>query len=80
MCLGVPMRVVEVGAFRARCEARGVERDVILSMLPEPVAQDDYVLVHLGFAVQKLDREQAEQAWSFLDELMADGPAEAPDA
>ena len=72
MCLGIPMRVVEIDGFMARCEAKGVERDVSLFMLQhEEVAADDYVVVHVGYAIQKVTREEARSAWEVYDEMLA---------
>ena len=60
MCLGIPMQICEIDGYTARCEAKGVERDVSLFMLQhEPVAVNDFVVVHLGHAVQKVDAEAA---------------------
>jgi len=55
MSLGVPMRIKEIDGYNARCEAKGVEREVSLFMMQhEPLAIGDYVLVHVGYAVQKI--------------------------
>ena len=72
MCLGIPMRIVEIDGFMARCEAKGVERDVSLFMLQdEAVAADDYVVVHVGYAIQKVSAEEARSAWEIYDEMLA---------
>lgn len=72
MCLAVPMRVIEVNGVVARCEARGVERDVGLLLLSaEDVAPGEYIAVHLGQAMHKLSVEQAEAAWALYDEMLA---------
>ncbi len=72
MCLGIPMRVVEIDGFMARCEAKGVERDVSLFMLQdETIAADDYVVVHVGYAIQKVTAEEARSAWEVYDEMLA---------
>ncbi len=72
MCLGIPMRVVEIDGFLARCEAKGVERDVSLFMLQhEAVALDDYVVVHVGYAIQRVTEAEAMSAWELYDELLA---------
>ena len=68
MCLGVPMQVVEVNGFVARCEAKGVEREVSLFMLQdEPVDVGDYVMVHVGYALQKMTEQEARSAWEIYD-------------
>ena len=71
MCLGIPMQVKEIEGFMARCEANGVEREVSLFMLPENAVQSgDYVLVHVGYAIQKMTAEDARSAWELYDEML----------
>lgn len=72
MCLGIPMKVMEINDFNARCEAKGVERDVSLFMLQhEPVAVGDFVVVHVGYAIQKVTPAEARTAWEIYDEMLA---------
>jgi len=72
MCLGVPMRIVELDGFTARCEARGIERTVSLFLLQhEILAVDDMVMVHVGNAIQKMSQEEAQSAWQLYDEMLA---------
>lgn len=70
MCLAVPMRVDGIEGFIARCSAKGVERDVSLFLIQdEPVAVGDHVLVHIGYAIQKITAEEAGSTWALFDEL-----------
>ena len=70
MCLGVPMRIVERDGFIARCEAKGIERSVNLFLLQhEDVGPGDHVMVHVGYAIQKMSLEEAESAWALYDEM-----------
>jgi len=72
MCLGIPMRVVGIDGFIAHCEAKGVARDVSLFLLQhEPVAAGDYVMVHVGYAIQRMTEEDARSAWELYDEMLA---------
>ena len=72
MCLGIPMQLVEINGFVARCQAKGVERDVNLFMLQhEPLAIGDYVMVHVGYAIQKISAQHARSAWELYDEMLA---------
>ena len=72
MCLGIPMEVIAVDGFLARCSAQGVERDVSLFLLQdEPLATGDFVLVHVGYAIQKMTPQQARSAWELFDEALA---------
>jgi hydrogenase expression/formation protein HypC len=71
MCLGVPMEVMAVDGYLARCSAQGVEREVSLFMLQnEPVAAGDFVMVHVGYAIQKMTPQQARSAWELYDEVL----------
>ncbi len=76
MCLGIPMKVVEINGFNARCEAKGVEREVSLFMLQdEDVQPGDYVMIHVGYAIQKMTAQEARSAWEIFDQMLAaDGP------
>jgi hydrogenase expression/formation protein HypC len=72
MCLGIPMQIVEINNFNARCEAKGVEREVSLFMLQhEEINIGDFVMVHVGYAIQKMTEEEAQSAWEVYDELLA---------
>ena len=72
MCLGIPMQIKEINGFTARCEAKGIEREVNLFMLQyEDLKPDDYVVVHLGNAIQKVAPEEAQSAWEIYDEMLA---------
>ncbi len=72
MCLAVPMQVVRIDGSIARCAAMGVERDASLLLLQgEPVAVDDFVLVHLGYALNKVEAEDARLALALFDEVLA---------
>ncbi|MDA3870397.1 MAG: HypC/HybG/HupF family hydrogenase formation chaperone [Gammaproteobacteria bacterium] len=53
MCLGIPMQIKSIDGFNALCEAKGVERDVSLFMMQDDELKvDDYVVVHVGYAIQ----------------------------
>lgn len=71
MCLGIPMKVVSKDGFLARCEAKGVHRDVSLFMLQEePVDVGDFVMVHVGYAIQKMTEQDARSAWEIYDQML----------
>jgi len=66
------MQIRRINGFVAHCEARGVEREVNLFMMQdESFAIDDFVVVHLGYAIQKVTAEEASTAWSFYDQMLA---------
>jgi hydrogenase expression/formation protein HypC len=72
MCLAVPMQIKSVRGFSATCEAHGIEREVSVFMLQgEPLEPGDHVLVHVGYAIQKVTPEEAGATWQLLDEIVA---------
>jgi len=85
MCLAVPGEVIELadrhGLRYARVSFGGVVREVCLEYQPE-ARVGDFVLVHVGFAIATVDREEAERTFALLAELgadeLADDTEEAP--
>ena len=78
MCLGIPMQIVSIDGYNARCEAKGVFREVSLFLLQdEAVAIGDHVMVHVGYAIQTMTEQEARSTWELLDTLLA---AEGNDA
>ena len=75
------MRIVAVDGFIAHCEAKGVQRDISLFMLQhEPVVPGDFVMVHVGYAIQKMTEEEALSAWELYDEVLGADDSGAGDA
>ena len=76
MCLGIPMQIKHIDGFNARCEARGVERDVSLFMMQDqPLQPGDFVVVHVGYAIQKITPGEARSAWELYDQMLDAGHA-----
>jgi hydrogenase expression/formation protein HypC len=72
MCLGIPMQIVSIDGFSARCEAKGVGRDVSLFMMQDDeLKPGDFVMVHVGYAIQKMSEQEARSAWELYDEMLA---------
>ena len=72
MCLAIPMQIVEIEGYNARCTAKGVFRDVSLFMLQdEPVAIGDFVMVHVGYALQVITEQEARSSWELFDEMLS---------
>lgn len=69
MCLAIPSEIVEIKEKMATVSISGVQRQVSLILLPEEVEIGDYVLVHAGFAIQKVDCQAAEEALRLIEEL-----------
>jgi len=73
MCLGIPMQIKTIEGFTARCEAKGVERDVSLFMMQDDKLEvDDFIVVHVGYAIQKITPQEAQTAWEIYDEMLAE--------
>ena len=71
MCLGIPMRVKEIDGYNAVCEAKGVERTVSLFMMQdEDVQVGDMVMIHVGYAIQKMTEQEARSAWEMYEEIL----------
>jgi hydrogenase expression/formation protein HypC len=59
-----------MGGYAAHCDARGVRRDVSLFLLSDQiVAVGDYVLVHVGYAIQMISAADARATWELFDEV-----------
>lgn len=70
MCLGIAMQILKIDGWMAQCHAAGVERDVNLYLLQDTALDvGDYVLVHVGYAIQKIQAERAQELWQWLDQM-----------
>lgn len=67
MCLAVPGKVVEINGHTARVDYGGVVREANISLVDVDVG--DYVLVHAGFAIQKVDEEAAKETLELWREI-----------
>lgn len=66
------MQVMQIDGWLARCQAGGVERDVNLFLLQDRApAVGDFVMVHVGYAIQKVSPQEAHSAWELYDEMQA---------
>lgn len=75
MCLGIPGKVVEIiepeedNAMRmGKVEFGGITKGICLAYLPE-VEVGDYVLVHVGFAISRMDEAEAAEIFSYFEEI-----------
>jgi len=72
MCLGIPGEIVEVaerdGLRVGKVRFAGITRDVCLEYVPE-ASLGDYVVVHVGFAISKIDAAEAERSYRILEDL-----------
>jgi hydrogenase expression/formation protein HypC len=80
MCLGIPGRIVEVepGNDLAQVDVAGVVRDINLALLDGPFVPGDYILIHSGFALERMTEDEARDALTvFADGSMTAGFIEA---
>lgn len=70
MCLAIPSRIVDKNGFLATVDVYGARKKVNLMLLPEEAAVGEYVLVHAGFAIQKIDEQAAMEAVALLNEYL----------
>jgi hydrogenase expression/formation protein HypC len=68
MCLGIPGRVIEIEKNVAKVDVGGVSRDISLDLCPD-VSVGEYVLIHTGFAIQKVDEEEAMETLDLLRQM-----------
>lgn len=86
MCLAVPGKILETeernGSRVARVQFGGITREAYLDFVPE-AAVGDYVMVHVGFAISRVDAEEAQRTYELLEQmgrLEDEGLAGSPDA
>ncbi|WP_183313777.1 HypC/HybG/HupF family hydrogenase formation chaperone [Halomonas fontilapidosi] len=70
MCLAIPMQITRLDGDTARAASRGIERDIDLMLVQDQaLAVGDFVIVHVGYALQRLDPEEALATWQLIDEM-----------
>lgn len=69
MCIGVPMKIISINGTDAVAEIDGVQREASLMLLGEELALGDYVIVHAGFAISKLDEAEALETLDIMREI-----------
>ena len=72
MCLAIPSKIVEVDDLRAVVDVYGARREINLMLMPEDVGIGDFVLVHAGFAIQKVEQEAAREALKVISTIIED--------
>jgi hydrogenase expression/formation protein HypC len=67
------MKITAINGYQCTCEAKGIEREVSLFMLQhEQIEPGDHVLVHVGYAIQKVSAQDAADSWALFDEVLAE--------
>jgi hydrogenase expression/formation protein HypC len=67
MCLAIPSRITEINDNMGVIDVAGVRREVSLLLIEDPQV-DDWVIVHAGFAIQKIDDATAQESLKYLRE------------
>jgi hydrogenase expression/formation protein HypC len=70
MCLAIPARILSIEEDKATVDFGGVTRVISLALLPDTIV-GDYVLVHTGYAIQKVDRDEAEKTLDLWREILS---------
>jgi hydrogenase expression/formation protein HypC len=68
MCLAIPVKIVKIEGSGGLVEFSGVKKEVGLQLTPD-VQIGDYVLLHAGFAIQRIDEEEARKTLELLEEI-----------
>ena len=72
MCLAIPLQIIEINGNTAVGEALGMRREIRVDFIPEP-KKGDYVIVHAGFAIERLSQTQALEdleAWKEMRDVL----------
>ncbi len=70
MCLAVPMKIVSIDKDMTIAEVDGVRREASLMVLNDDVTVGDYVLIHAGFAISRLDEDEAQETIALMRECL----------
>lgn len=71
MCLGVPMKIISKDGDNIVAEVDGVQKEASIMLLGEEAEIGDYVIIHAGFAISKLDEQYAEETLSLMREVFS---------
>ena len=70
MCLSVPAKVISIAGQRAKVSVRGAMMEISLQLLDD-IVPGDFVLIHAGFALEKIDTEKAAETLKLIDDMEA---------
>ncbi len=76
MCLAIPSKIVEISDFAAVVDVYGARRQISLLLMPEEVGVGDYVLVHAGFAIQRVEQASAMESLKVISTIMEEAAKE----
>lgn len=72
MCVGVPMQVISIDGDNIVAETDGVRRQASLMILGDEVQVGDFLIIHAGFAISKLDEEEARETIRMMKEVFSE--------
>ena len=70
MCLGIPSKIISIENLKATIDVYGAQRDISLMLLENEVKVGDYVIVHAGFAIQKLQEDIAKETLGYFNQYL----------
>ena len=70
MCLGIPMKILTKTGEQATAEIDGVGREISLMLLDEEVSAGGYVIVHAGFAISRLNEDDAQATLELMKKIL----------
>ncbi|MEW6052736.1 MAG: HypC/HybG/HupF family hydrogenase formation chaperone [Nitrospirota bacterium] len=70
MCLAIPSKIISIEDSRAVIDVYGARRDISLMLLENEVNVGDYVIVHAGFAIQKLQEDVAKETLGYFNQYL----------
>lgn len=68
MCLGIPLRIIEIKGKEAVGELKGLKKKIRIDLIPD-IEIDEYVMVHAGFAIEKINEKTAEEIGQVILEV-----------
>jgi len=71
MCIAIPSKIIAINDMMATIDVQGARREVSLMLIDDEAAIDDYVLVHAGFAIQKIDRQAGEETLKLFEQILS---------
>jgi hydrogenase expression/formation protein HypC len=74
MCLAIPMEVKEIRENWALVEYEGTRREVRLDIVDQRPELGDYVIIHAGFALHRIDEDEAKLSLAYWKEILANAP------
>ena len=67
------MQIEAIDGLNARCQAKGVQREVSLFMLQDdPPGVGDHVMIQLGYAIRRVTEDEARASWELFDQILAE--------